>query len=339
MAGGGSPFRTGSGRGIISETCARLLAAGLFVWAAVWPGSAEPKAAARATRRAACAPVTLPPASTDGFERIVKPFVAANCVPCHGNEKHKKDLNFEAFTSVAALIDDRDRWDEVVLKLRDREMPPDDEPQPPEHQRQAVAGLAGARARAHRPADAARSRPRHRAAAEPRGIQQHGQGSARRRHASCGRLPAGRLRLRFRQHRGRAVAVARADGEVPVRGASGSRATRSSAPPPLQPTLTRLRSDGRRAGEARTFPGAVRRHRAQPSERVSRGVPRAGRGRVRRPRRRSAACVPPAPSRSRCAVGRRAAGRIDASRSREVPRRSTTIARTSAARRSSSACG
>src|SRR5260370_37121182 len=82
----------------------------------------------------------LTPASTDGFERVVKPFLAENCFPCHGNEKHKKDLNFEAVKSVITLIDDRDRWDEVVLKLRHREMPPDEEPHPPEHQRQAAAG-------------------------------------------------------------------------------------------------------------------------------------------------------------------------------------------------------
>jgi hypothetical protein len=32
---------------------------------------------------------------------------------------------------VTTLVEDRDRWDEVVLKLRHREMPPDEEPQPP----------------------------------------------------------------------------------------------------------------------------------------------------------------------------------------------------------------
>src|SRR3954471_5243096 len=82
----------------------------------------------------------LTAASADGFDTIVKPFLAKNCFSCHGHEKHKRDLNFESISSVATLIDDRDRWDEVVLKLRQREMPPDDEPQPPEHLRQAVAG-------------------------------------------------------------------------------------------------------------------------------------------------------------------------------------------------------
>ena len=40
---------------------------------------------------------------------------------------------------MAALIDHRERWEDVVQKLRDREMPPADEPQPPEHLRQAAA--------------------------------------------------------------------------------------------------------------------------------------------------------------------------------------------------------
>src|SRR5258705_11524898 len=112
-----------------------ILVAGLLVWPAML-GLAQqaPKPAASPAR-----PAILTPASSDGFERVVKPFLAENCFPCHGNEKHKKDLNFESFTSVKTLIDDRERWDEVVLKLRNREMPPEEEPQPPEHQRQALA--------------------------------------------------------------------------------------------------------------------------------------------------------------------------------------------------------
>ena len=94
-----------------------------------------------AQRPPAPAPI-LNDASVEGFERTVKPFLAANCVSCHGNEKHKKDLNFESFTSVDTLIADRERWDAVVEMLRNREMPPEDEPQPAEHQRQAVAGMA-----------------------------------------------------------------------------------------------------------------------------------------------------------------------------------------------------
>ena len=51
-----------------------------------------------------------------GFETIVKPFLAENCYGCHGNKKHKKDLNFEAIESVASLTTDGDRWDDVVAE-------------------------------------------------------------------------------------------------------------------------------------------------------------------------------------------------------------------------------
>ncbi len=87
-------------------------------------------------RPAPSAPASTPDA---GFETLVKPFLAENCYSCHGNDKQKKDLNFETIDSVASLVKDGDRWEDVVDKLRHRDMPPDDEPQPPEAQRQAVA--------------------------------------------------------------------------------------------------------------------------------------------------------------------------------------------------------
>src|SRR4029079_18479113 len=98
------------------------------------------------------APAPTVAANGGGFEQVVKPFLAKNCVECHGNEKHKRDLNFEAITASAqTLVDDHDRWELVAQKLRDREMPPDDEPQPAEHQRQAVSGwLSGELARLDR---------------------------------------------------------------------------------------------------------------------------------------------------------------------------------------------
>ncbi len=99
---------------------------------------------AHATARPAIAAAASKPATPAlspqaGFETIVKPFLAENCYGCHGNDKHKKDLNFEAIDSVSSLTTEGDRWDDVVEKLRHRDMPPEDEPQPAEPQRQAVA--------------------------------------------------------------------------------------------------------------------------------------------------------------------------------------------------------
>ena len=102
-----------------------ILVTGLVVWAAML-GLAQQAPETTASAVSPARPAILTPASTDGFERTLKPFLTENCIGCHGNEKHKKELNFEAITSVKSLIDDRDRWDEVVLKLRNREMPPEE---------------------------------------------------------------------------------------------------------------------------------------------------------------------------------------------------------------------
>ena len=74
----------------------------------------------------------------------------------------------------------------------------------------------------------ARSRPRHRAPPESRRIQLHGPRSARRRFPAGRRFSAGRCRLRLRQQRRRAVALHRADGEVPRGCRRRSRAPRST---------------------------------------------------------------------------------------------------------------
>jgi hypothetical protein len=77
--------------------------------------------------------------ASEEFNTLVRPFVTEHCVECHGYKKQKNGLNLESFETSASLIDDHDRWTEVVKKLRAREMPPEEEPQPSEHTRQAVA--------------------------------------------------------------------------------------------------------------------------------------------------------------------------------------------------------
>ncbi|MEA2342934.1 MAG: hypothetical protein QOF63_1103, partial [Thermoanaerobaculia bacterium] len=121
-----------------------LLVSFILLFALAIAGSAQraqqgtrPRVAARSP-----APVTPQPPkdSADAFDSLVRPFVEENCVACHGYKKQKNGLNLESYGSVASLTDDHERWAEVVRKLRAREMPPEEEPQPSEHQRQAVAG-------------------------------------------------------------------------------------------------------------------------------------------------------------------------------------------------------
>jgi hypothetical protein len=73
-----------------------------------------------------------------GFETVVKPFLSQNCFTCHGNKKQEKELNLQAL-SASAFADHLERWTEVSEKLRHSEMPPVEEEQPAEEDRQAVA--------------------------------------------------------------------------------------------------------------------------------------------------------------------------------------------------------
>ena len=232
-----------------------LLVAGLFVSTAVLglAQQAQKSAVSDIPPSPPAGAALLTPASTDGFERVVKPFLAENCFPCHGNEKHKKDLNFEAVKSVMTLIDDRDRWDEVVLKLRHREMPPDDEPQPPEHQRQAVAGwLAGELARIDRltPPDPGRVTARRLNRAEYNntvrdllGVDTHPADDFPQDDAGYG-------------FDNIADVLSLSPALMEKYLSAGDRVARVAlfGPPSLAPTLVRLRSDGRRNGDARSVP-------------------------------------------------------------------------------------
>ena len=151
-----------------------------------------------------------------GFDTVVKPFLAQNCFTCHGNKKQENDLNLESFDSSASLVEHRDQWDEVVGKLRRGEMPPLEEEQPPEEQRQAVATWLAReleRIDAATPPDPGRVTARRLNRTEYNNTIKELLGVDVRPGR---RLPAGRCRLRLRQHRRRAVALAGADGEVRV---------------------------------------------------------------------------------------------------------------------------
>ena len=195
----------------------------------------------------------LRPSTFTGFDTIVKPFVAENCYPCHGNEKQREGLNLESFQTAASLIGERDRWDHVVAKLRAREMPPADEPQPPEAQRQAVA----------------------------RWLERELERIDRVTPPDPGRVTARRLNRTEYNNTIRdllGVDVRPADDfpqddsgygfdniadvlslspvlmEKYVSAADRVARLALFGPPRFEPTLTRLRSEGRRSGEARTIP-------------------------------------------------------------------------------------
>jgi mono/diheme cytochrome c family protein len=82
---------------------------------------------------------TARPHPADGFDTIVRPFLSQNCFTCHGNKKQENGLNLQQFETSASLLEHGDKWEEVVSKLRGKEMPPIEEEQPEEQERQAVA--------------------------------------------------------------------------------------------------------------------------------------------------------------------------------------------------------
>jgi hypothetical protein len=192
--------------------------------------------------------------AADGFDQVVKPFLAQNCFTCHGNEKHKRDLNFEAIASAQTLLDDHDRWETVVQKLRGREMPPDDEPQPPEHQRQAVAAwIAEQLARLDRvtPADPGRVTARRLNRAEYNNTVRDLLGVDLQ---PADDFPQDDSGYGF-DNIGDVLSLSPALMEKYLTAAERVSRAAIFGLPKLAPTLTRLRSNGRRTPDAREFPG------------------------------------------------------------------------------------
>ena len=70
----------------------------------------------------------------------VKPFFETHCIACHGPEKSKGKITLHTL-SESDLADGREleRWETILDVLAAGEMPPEDEPQPPETERQAMA--------------------------------------------------------------------------------------------------------------------------------------------------------------------------------------------------------
>lgn len=234
-----------------------LLVSFFFLFLLAVAGSAQ-----RAPQGALPPVPPLPPASqspqppketTEGFDTLIRPFVAENCVPCHGYKKQKNGLNLESFESATSLTDDHDRWAEVVRKLRAREMPPEEEPQPPEHKRQAVAGWL-ARELEHidkiTPPDPGRVTARRLNRSEYNntirdllGVDMHPADDFPQDDAGYGFDNIADVLSLSPVLMDKYVSAAEKVSRVALFG-----------PPILKPTLTRLRSDGRKVREARTAP-------------------------------------------------------------------------------------
>ena len=291
----------------------------------------EPAPKQPASRQSAPrAPQPAPASAAAGFDTIVKPFLSQNCFPCHGNKKHEKDLNFQSFDSDASLVEHRDRWDEVVRKLRRGEMPPLEEEQPPEEQRQAVAAWS-------RASWSASTRPRRRIPGRvtARRLNRTEYNNTIRDLLGVDMRPADDFPQDDSGYGFDNIADVLSLSPVLMEKyvAAAERVARVAlfGPPPLKPTLDAAALGGPQGQETRDRPGDVRRDRPQPAERLPRHVSRPGRRRVRHPRRASAGAArrDPMPIADR-AVGRRKQVPGDARSGGPAP--FATIGRTSAAR-------
>ena len=192
--------------------------------------------------------------AADQFDKLVRPFVTEHCIECHGYKKQKNGLNLESFESSGSLIDDHERWAEVVKKLRGREMPPEEEPQPSEHTRQAVAAWL-ARELDHidrlTPPDPGRVTARRLNRTEYNntvrdllGVDVHPADDFPQDDAGYGFDNIADV-----------LSLSPVLMEKYISSADKVSRLAIYGPPALKPTLTRLRADGRRVRDARKFPG------------------------------------------------------------------------------------
>ncbi|MCA9270178.1 MAG: DUF1587 domain-containing protein, partial [Planctomycetales bacterium] len=79
------------------------------------------------------------PAGVEGYKSHVAPFLAKHCVKCHGPERNKGDIALHAIDGDMSSGRDVEHWELVLDMLSSGQMPPEDEPQPSQAEREAVA--------------------------------------------------------------------------------------------------------------------------------------------------------------------------------------------------------
>ncbi len=78
------------------------------------------------------------------FSREIAPLMERFCGECHGEEKQKGGLRFDELSPVMALDHEVEAWASVRDVLNAHEMPPEDESQPSDRERQQIVDWIGA---------------------------------------------------------------------------------------------------------------------------------------------------------------------------------------------------
>ncbi len=80
----------------------------------------------------------------DGYRAQVEPLLAQYCLDCHSGEEPAGELALNEVLTRGAVSHDRQTWDTMARRLRDREMPPEDgEPLPAEQRETLLAWIDG----------------------------------------------------------------------------------------------------------------------------------------------------------------------------------------------------
>ncbi|MEO7411793.1 MAG: DUF1592 domain-containing protein [Opitutaceae bacterium] len=107
----------------------------------LWFACSAPQITATADATAASpGPVAkLARPSEAAFHSNVQPFLQTYCIKCHGGKDPEAELDLSSVKAVSAVTSDPARWNMILERLRDKEMPPDDaEKLPTDEQRHTV---------------------------------------------------------------------------------------------------------------------------------------------------------------------------------------------------------
>ncbi len=77
-------------------------------------------------------------AGSPGFQSTILPFLKDNCIKCHGPEKSKGKITVHDLDGGLNTGRDVERWEKILKELKSGEMPPEDEKQPVDSERNAL---------------------------------------------------------------------------------------------------------------------------------------------------------------------------------------------------------
>lgn len=83
--------------------------------------------------------VAAEPEPADYFESSVRPVLVKYCAECHDPDDSKNDVRLLKAKTAAEISESSKIWFSASHQLRNRTMPPADEPQPTEEERLRIA--------------------------------------------------------------------------------------------------------------------------------------------------------------------------------------------------------